>query len=311
MANATPSRVGQINAAGDTLAMFLKVFSGETMAAFDEVNVMLAKSMVRSIKSGKQAQFPATGKTTAGYHTPGAEIVGQAINGAEKTIDIDGILYSDVFVSEIDEAMNHYEIRGEYSRQAGLALAYKMDKNLLQVGVLAARASATVTGLSGGTALTDADFHTNADSIVTTAFDCATTFDQKDIPQDERYLALPPATYYLAVQSGKAIHGDWNPGMSNGSVAAGRVSSIAGLELVRTNHLPNTVVNTGPTAYQGTFTNVKGLAWHKSAVGTVKLIDLATRADYDPRRLGTLIVSKMAVGHGILRPESAIEIKSA
>jgi hypothetical protein len=50
---------------------------------------------------------------------------------------------------------------------------------------------------------------------------------------------------------------------------------------------------------------------HRSAVGTVKLIDLAVEMDYDIRRQGTLVVSKYAVGHGILRPESAVEIKTA
>lgn len=47
---------------------------------------------------------------------------------------------------------------------------------------------------------------------------------------------------------------------------------------------------------------------HKSAVGTVKLMDLSTRMDYDPRRLGHQIVSKFAVGHGVLRPEAAVEL---
>ena len=47
---------------------------------------------------------------------------------------------------------------------------------------------------------------------------------------------------------------------------------------------------------------------HKSAVGTVKLLELATESDYDVRRQGTLVVAKYAVGHGVLRPESAIEL---
>lgn len=46
------------------------------------------------------------------------------------------------------------------------------------------------------------------------------------------------------------------------------------------------------------------------AVGTVKLLDLAQEMAYDIRRQGTLIVSKYAVGHGILRPECAVELKT-
>jgi len=49
---------------------------------------------------------------------------------------------------------------------------------------------------------------------------------------------------------------------------------------------------------------------HPQAMGTVKLLDLASEMEYDIRRQGTLMVSKMAVGHGILRPECLYEIKA-
>lgn len=54
--NANPSRIGQINTAGDTLAIFLKVFAGEVMAAFEEMNMALPMFVQRNIKSGKSAQ---------------------------------------------------------------------------------------------------------------------------------------------------------------------------------------------------------------------------------------------------------------
>jgi len=34
-------------------------------------------------------------------------------------------------------------------------------------------------------------------------------------------------------------------------------------------------------------------------------------SEYDIRRQGTLMVGKLAYGHGILRPEAAVEIKTA
>ena len=58
-------------------------------------------------------------------------------------------------------------------------------------------------------------------------------------------------------------------------------------------------------------TAYEGLVCHPSAVGTVKLMDLATEMDYDIRRQGTLMVAKYAMGHGVLRPESAVGIKDA
>ena len=55
MANSVPSRLGQVNAAGDAIALFLKVFAGEVLTAFVETNVFMPRSMVRTISSGKSA----------------------------------------------------------------------------------------------------------------------------------------------------------------------------------------------------------------------------------------------------------------
>ena len=76
MANATPSRLGANNAGADKDALFLKVFSGEVLTAFEQQTIMMDKHQVRTIASGKSAQFPVMGRTSADYHTPGNEITG-------------------------------------------------------------------------------------------------------------------------------------------------------------------------------------------------------------------------------------------
>ena len=63
--------------------------------------------------------------------------------------------------------------------------------------------------------------------------------------------------------------------------------------------------------YTGNFSTTQCVVFHKSAVGTVKLKDLKMESEYDIRRQGTLMVGKLAYGHGILRPESAVEIKTS
>lgn len=312
--NMTGARPGQINSAGDDKALFLKQYAGEVLSAFTENNVMASRSMSRTITNGKSAQFPATWKAVASYHTPGDMIVGQTLNSNERVISIDDMLTSPVFIASIDEAMSHYEFRAEYTKQAGAALARTFDKNLFQVALLAARASATVTGGNGGTQITAASALTNADALVAAAFDAAQALDEKDVPGGDRFMAVKPDQYYnLVNSSSRAVHRDYIQGQagSNGGVDSGLIMRIAGLEIVKTNNLPQANVTTGPAAYQGNFTTVAGLVWHRSAVGTVKLIDLAVEMDYLIQNQGTLIVAKYAVGHGILRPESAVEIKTA
>lgn len=310
MADATVLRAGQIEATGATDALFLKVYGGEVMTAFDEFCVMQDKQMVRNISSGKSAQFPATWKVGASYHTPGTEIVGQTSKLNERIIVIDDMLISPVFIALIDEAKAHFEVRGEYSRQSGLALANQFDKNVLQVGVLAARAAATVSDGFGGSSLTSLTnlYKTSATDLAAGLFAAAQAMDEKDIPESEtKYAIVKPAQYYLLVQNTNQINSLWG---GQGSYADGTIRKIGGVQLVKANHLPSTNVASGPAAYQGDFTKTAALVLTRGAVGTVKLLDLATEMAYDIRRQGTLIVSKYAVGHGILRPECAVELKT-
>lgn len=311
MSNATPLRVGQINGSGDTDALFLKVFSGEVLTAFETATVTKDKHFVRTISSGKSAQFPATWKVTGGYHTPGTEILGQTSNVAERVITIDDLLISSVFIPNIDEAKTHFDYRSIYSRETGVFLANAWDKNVLQVGVLAARASATVTGAFGGTSLTSATtlYKTSASDLIAGHYAAAQALDEKDVPAgSRRYSFIKPAQYYLLAQVNDLVDKDFSN--SNGDKAKAKVFEVAGIELVKTNNLPTAVVNTGPAAYQGDFSKTAALIMTSDAVGTVKLMDMSAEMEYDMRRQGTLIVAKYAMGHGILRPECAVELKT-
>lgn len=322
MANANVNRIGQINQAGDVDALFLKVFAGEILASFETANVMLDKSQVRTISSGKSAQFPAIGKATASYHTPGAEIVGQNINNAEVTISIDGLLIADHFIANIDEAKNHYDYRSPITNELGIALANQMDRHLLQTGVLGARSAGVVTGRPGGSVLltssagapASADFARNGAHIAWAIFEAGRIMDENDVPDSDRYYAVRPAAYNALIRNLDNINADWG---GQGSYAEGKVLKIDNFTIVKTNQLPIANVANGTTAagtgnkYAGTFANTAGLAFHKSAIGTVKLLDLGMESAYDIRRQGTLMVAKYAVGHGVLRPEALVEVRNA
>lgn len=52
MAAATPSRLGQADSAGDAKALFLKVFAGEVLTAYEQVVVLKSLTRHRMITSG-------------------------------------------------------------------------------------------------------------------------------------------------------------------------------------------------------------------------------------------------------------------
>lgn len=310
MSNATTANFGQVNGAGATDALFLKVYGGEVLTAFETANVTVGRHMIRNITSGKSASFPATWKVTGGYHVPGAELTGQAVNANEVAITIDDLLVSSVFLASIDEAKSHFEVRGEYAKQAGIFLANKMDTNVLRTMILAARSAATVTGGFGGTELTSSGtlYKTSATDLAAGIYAAVQAMDEKDVPEQEtKSVFVRPAQYFLLAQTGDLYHRDYN---GAGSYSDGKILRIAGAELVKTNQLPNALESTGPAKYQGDFSKTAAVVTTSGAVGTVKLMDLASEMEYDMRRQGTLIVSKYAVGHGTLRPECAVELKT-
>jgi N4-gp56 family major capsid protein len=316
MSNATPSRLGQINAAGDANALFLKVFSGEVLSAFERENQMLGMTSVRSITSGKSAQFPVTGTISSGYHTIGNEILGSAVSKNEKVINIDDMLLASAFLGEIDELKNHYDVRSVYSREMGQALAKTVDKNLLNLVVLASRASANITGGNAGLQITAATAKTSASVLTSSIFDAIQALDEKDVPSQGRYIVVAPDQYYQLCNLDSLISRDFSA--NAGDRAKGTVVSIGGVPVIKSNTAVASFTDQSAAStsgqnntYIGDFSTVAAVVFHSSAVGTVKLKDLVLESTYDPRRLGTLLTSRMALGHGILRPESAVSIKTA
>ncbi len=318
MTASTPSRFGAINNGSDKSALFLKVFAGEVMTAFNAGNATFNRHIVRTIASGKSAQFPILGRTSASYFTPGSELLGNLIKSNEKIISINGMLVAHEFLDDLDEAMSHFDVRSHYAREMGSALQTSWDKHVFQTIVQAAQTTTPSVDSEAnmvGSIITSANSGTDADTLIAAIFSARQKLDEKNVPQGDRYVAVSPAGYTLLSNSSKVQNVDWGNG-GNGSTSTGRVMKVADLEVVMSNNLPTTEITTGVAAgtdarHAVDARNTTALVWQKSAVGTVKLKDLSFRTDYDPRRLGTLMVAKYATGHGVLRPEAAVQIRTA
>lgn len=214
--------------------------------------------------------------------------------------------------------MNHYDARAPYSFELGNALAEQWDTYALRVGVLAARASATITGGKAGVVITDADAATNGLSLLESIVTAARRLDEANLPKAERYAFVSPELYYKllldATNNPALINLDKDVG-GDGSLAKGVVGTIAGIKIVPTNLLPSTNIASAVTGavntYHGNFTTTKALVMHKSAIGAVMLKDVMIRGEDDIARLGYSMVASMVSGIGILRPEAAVEIKTS
>jgi len=263
----------------------------------------------------------------------------------EKVITIDDVLLSSTFLASIDDVKNHYDIRSVYASELGKALAKRFDEAVAKVFIAAAReATANVTGGKVGGILDvsanamgdpadSADDSSNVDptgaQLVAALFTAAQKLDENDVPSDGRFCVLRPQEYYKLITGGSgslvistsASNKDVG---GSGSLASGSIAQVAGISIYKSTHLPatdlsststgdgaasNDVFGSNGVGYNGNFTNSLGIVAHPSAVGTVKLLDLATESEYQMERQGTLFIAKYAMGHGILRPECAIELQ--
>jgi len=321
MANATPVRLGANMQGVDKRELFLKVFTGEVMATYANACVLKDKVRTRTLSAGKSASFAAIGSTKAAYHTPGAEITGDQINLGEKVVTVDDLLLAATFVSKIDEAMNHFEVRGEFSKQMGIALAQVYDRNLLSLAVKAARDTGA-GGLGKGTADQKDAVSYKLGTVTPTLqqkidglYAVAQKMDENNIPESGRWCFVSPATYWQFVTSDKLINRDF--GGANGVYSDGTILRVAGLNLIKTNNL--SLDHTAVTATYPDYSNkyavnaadTVAMVVHESALATVKLMDVSTEMEWDIRRQGTLMVAKMAVGHGVIRPDGLFEVRAA
>lgn len=341
MADASVTRLGQANLTGDTDALFLKVFAGEVLAAFEERNVMMPLHNVRTITSGKSAQFPVFGKALAKYHTPGADIIddgSEQIPMNERTVSIDQLLLSKVFIANIDEAMAHYDVRSIYSRELGFALANHADEACIRTVIAGAQDQITTPNPveQGGTGKEGAriDTGTTGDGVVDAIIEAARKMDEASVPADDRFCLLTPEYYYKVVAAagaanvaGAVMNRDFD---GSGSISSGRFTNVAGVTVMMSNHIPtanedsiaatvfestsiaNDLHGSNGDGYGGlNYTNTNGIVFQRTGIATVKLLDLALETEYSIRNQGTLMVAKYAMGHNFLRPECCYHLRTA
>ena len=339
------ARSGRIEQSGDPRALFLKQFSGEVLTSFEEKNIAMPLHRVRTISSGKSAQFPSIGTIGADYHTAGQTILGDTVDHNEVTVTVDDLLVSSAFVPSIDEAMRHYEVRSTYSAEMGNALANAADRNIFSTIYKAALTTdggdlAGYWGAGDGTlSVASESTNTGGQGFVDTIIAALQQFDEANVT-GEKYVVVTPETYYAlfgatGASSGFMVNTAMNQDVGgNGSVALGNAPSIMGCKVLMSNHLPVAAQSTptqigensgstfgtddggdpatstqvNATDYSQNSSALKGLIFTKDAAATVKLLDLGVESEYQIERQGTLMVAKYAMGHNVLRGKSAIAL---
>lgn len=310
---------GQATTDADKLALALKVFSGETLTAFERTSVTNGRMLERTITSGKSAQFPAFGRTTAHYLKAGENLDDKRenIQQNERTIHIDGLLTADTLIFDLDEFIAHYDFRSPYAAELGNALAISHDASVLaemakealnskenvagngKGGVLEAELDSGIVGINNQTGHAIYDILLQAKAAMSKNY----------VPVSDRYAFVDPEFHAALASSVDFLNRDFG---ASANILEGNVIRLAGFDIIECPHLTrggddnaNVMQGEGhafPAEYKDKHPIIIG---HKTSTGVLRLKNLSMEQARRPEYQADQLIAKMAVGIGGLRPESS------
>ena len=248
------SRLGSNNFGSTAWENFVRLYSAEVEVAYRRSAIFRQLIRHKTIANGKSTTFPMLGRTTAEYFTPGNEIVGGKIRAGERTCSIDDLLISSQAIYTLDEAMNYYSVRSQYSTEAGLALAREEDRNAARMLVKAALTTSIARAedlVQAYNQFDEEEFTDNVEIGLTSGdeYDASQiayainqtlkVFTEKDIPTEGLICVLNPEQYYALFdprEAGRLNYINRDFGGSGTLNPRGGVQ-IAGMRVIMSNNL--------------------------------------------------------------------------
>lgn len=324
MATSTPSRPGQNLLAGDERALMLDLFGGEIIGAFETFTQLRDKHQTKTLSKGKSYKFPAIWRAGGGYHTPGVELTGRQINHTEITVTPDDKLISDIFVSDVDEMLNHFDVRQPYTKEMGEFLARHYDANILRTILKSARSGALFPGDQGGSAVVNANLATDGTALLTSISAAKQAMDEKDVPVNSQpvYALFKAAQWYLMAQTDKNLNRDTNGG--GASIRSMSLNTIDDVTVLKSN-IANEVYGVDnsaapystendekfiPAYYRAKFGTTVGTVWTPMAACSALVKDVTFQIEDQPRKQGALLIAGMMTGTRTLRSKCAVELRT-
>lgn len=331
-----------VDGANDMGKLWLPIWSGEVLHAYDQFRMFEPMVTSKSISSGRTIEFPITGTVSLKAAWDAGEYLVGGDNSASSqfTIELDKRPMAAHFeLDNIDLMVTQWEYRQELARQAGQTLANARDKQVAAYIALAA-ASAKITGdprtdldlpevFAVSTSTTVIDDAAEALKVLEGIEEFCVDLQMNDVPVQGCYCVVPPRLFQQIRRLGVAdsatpeIAQNMQP-MFGGVAAAGGLGApftqgmnslsdslvYMGVTITKSNHVPTTnyAANAiGEARYnvQGAAGNVRGMIFCAEAVAAVRKTGLVVDTEDDIRRNTTFTVASMYSGTGVLKPELA------
>ena len=322
--------------------LWLPLWSGEVIHAYDQYNVFENLVTTKSLTGGFSWEFPVTGTVAlnAAWNA-GEELVGGDSSSTTFKVNLDKRPMAAHFECDnVDLLITQWDYRSELARQAGQTLANTRDKQLA-VSLLAACAVAPLAsdprGLSTSNFPAPVEVSDNAASSVDEAAalkilkaieDYYVHMQENDFPVNNVYCVVTPKVFQTIRGLGITRAGDSSsvafikqPIFGGGEEMGGLgapftmgMNSLSdsleymGCRIIKSNHLPLTDYSSsviGSDKYNLICNTIKlhGMIFQPEAVAGLSLMGMKVDTVQDVRRNTQFTVASMMKGTGVLRPE--------
>lgn len=300
-------------------ALLVDEISGEIIASFNKATVMDGKYMLRQTNGAKGVRFEHVGGIGAYYHNAGEHIEGLNIAHEKSEITLDRPLVTSFFTDDFVEQMMHYDARKEYTRKMGEVLAQKYDRNVMMKYITAARLANKLGEYPGGSVIVNAelastDLDVRVKAIAKAIIDGKKELVKKNVPIDSIFCVVSPDDYFAIIEQRDLLNNLYG---NVGSFSEGTVFKIGGVPLTYHNYIPQVdAQNPANTEFYDEYHGINcsgtvGFLGVKDAVGVLRGNTVQTKIWDDNGRMGTWTRASIACGMGVLRPECAVELRSA
>ena len=310
-----------------SFADFIDQYAGAVDNQFARKSIMRGFFTVKKIMGTNTYTARRVGRTTVQVLTDGIRPTPTKTNFGTVSVSVNVILLARDERPMLNELQTDFDARKELGEDHGKELAKRFDEAFLIMGREAAGRNATA-GLQVGTAAPTANGATSYNgafgagksymlAALADALDGAdiyialeaiiTAMDEEDIDTDELVIFLPPAQYSALINGAPTQLLDKDFSMDNGDFASGKLKTILGVPLVKTNRMPTAVDashNLG-TAFNTDADEARlaALVMHPKSVVAGETIPLQSKVWFNDEEKSWFIDSWMAFGVNVDRSD--------
>ena len=284
-----------------------ELWSDDVIAAYKK-NLIMANLVTKINHNGKKGDtlhIPVPTRGSANAKATETQVQVQANVETEKQISIDKHYEYSRIIEDITAVQAIDSFRAFYTDDAGYALASQVDNDIfaeaeaLQGGTVGGTGAAlwesAVIGSDGSTAYNGAASNSAALTDVGIR-KMIQTLDDADVPQDMRYLIIPPVERNTLMGIARFTEQAFVGEVAQGNtIRNGMIGSLYGVDVYVTSNCPT--INTNDRV---------GLMMHKDALCFVEQMGVRSQTQYKQEWLGDLFTADTLYGVGELRDDAGI-----